>query len=55
VVLPPGASNVTLTFTASARYRWGRTISLLSLALIGALVLVPVLRKRENRAMDSAS
>lgn len=55
VVLPPGTSNVTLTFTASARYRWGRTISLLSLALIGALVLVPVLRRRENRAIGSVS
>lgn len=55
VVLPPGASNVTLTFTASARYRWGRTISLLSLAMIGALTLVPAIRKRENPSVSPAS
>ncbi len=55
VVLPPGASNVTLTFTASARYRLGRTISLLSLAMIGALVLVPAIRKREDHTVGSGS
>ena len=45
VPVPPGAKRVELTFR-SAAYRNGKTLSLLSLALLAAIALVPLALKR---------
>jgi uncharacterized membrane protein YfhO len=45
VQVPPGAQAVTFTFRSPA-YERGRLVSFVSLALIGAIILVPRLARR---------
>ena len=49
VPVPAGAESVVLAF-ASADYRLGKWISLLSLALVAAAMVIPVVRRRRGQS-----